>query len=107
MSRKVTVKPGGLTVMGARIGALVAALFLVFGAVFGFVMLQDMPDSESGLRLLTIMFFVIWIVVCGAMILFYLRVATGKGNVQADTVAELQIDDAERDDGDSSPPSDR
>lgn len=68
------VTPGGVTVLQAKTGMVVAVLFLVFGLVFGVVVMQETPSSESGLRLLQGGFFLIWVVVCVAMIVTYGRV---------------------------------
>ena len=74
MAQKGQVTPGGLTVLQAKVGIVVAALFLLFGLIFGFVVMQDMPSSESGLQLLTGAFFLIWTVACVGSILFYVRI---------------------------------
>lgn len=74
MTQKVHVTPGGLTRTGAKAGIVGATLFLLFGLGFGFVVLQDMPDSETGLKSLVGAFFFIWAVVCVTMIVIYRRV---------------------------------
>lgn len=88
MTQKVHVTPGGLTRAGAKAGIVVAVLFLLFGLVFGFVSLSDVPDSEVGLSILIAAFFLIWIVVCTTMIVLYAKLlskpTTSGGNSLVD-----------------------
>jgi len=78
MTRRASAVPGKLTVAGARVGVIVAGLFLIFGAVFGFVVLQAPGSSEPGLQILIGLFFAIWIVACSSPIVFFGRVAFGR-----------------------------
>ncbi|HKK00976.1 MAG TPA: SHOCT domain-containing protein [Desulfuromonadales bacterium] len=92
MPSKGHITPGRLTLLQVKIGILVIALFLVFGLVFGFVSLQDIPPSETGERLVTICFFLIWVVVCTSMIVFYVRMLSKAGNAEDNSLIDFQID---------------
>jgi len=48
MTRNVHVIPGGLAAQQAKVGIVVFVLFLLFGQVFGLIVLKETPDSESG-----------------------------------------------------------
>lgn len=89
MAQKVHVTPGGLTRMGAKAGILTAVLFLLFGLVFGFVSLSDVPDSEIGLKLLIGVFFCIWVVVCISMIVIYLRILSKPTDSGVNSLVDL------------------
>ena len=103
MNKTVSVTPGRISVIGARIGALVAALFLVFGCTFAYVVLQDSSSDEPGLRLLIGMFFAIWVIACAAMLLFYLRIGFAKGAAKANSLLDLKVDEPGREQ-DKAPP---
>jgi uncharacterized membrane protein len=92
MARKLQVVPGNLMAAQAWIGAIVASLFLIFGGTFAFVVLGDMDGSEGGMRTLISMFFVIWIVACVSMIIFFVRVGSKK---QDDSIVEVTMDDSD------------
>ncbi|MDT8284232.1 MAG: hypothetical protein RQ767_01785 [Thermovirgaceae bacterium] len=53
-------------------GAIVFALFLIFGIVFFSVVLSE-NSSEAGLQVLIAMFGLIWVTVCGLGIVFNIR----------------------------------
>lgn len=92
LTRKLQVTPGNLMTTQARIGVVVASLFLLFGAVFAYVVLNDMDGSEGGMRVLIVMFFLIWFAVCVSMIVFFVRVGS---NRRDDSIAELRLDDSD------------
>lgn len=92
MTRKVHVTPGGLTAMQAKIGIVVAALFLLFGLIFGAVVGLETPASEGGLRLLQGGFLLLWVVGCIAMIVFYARLLTKK-TPQQDSLLNVHFDE--------------
>jgi len=78
--------------MQAKIGIIVAALFLLFGLIFGFTVLQDSPPSEGGERLVIVGFFLIWVVACATMIVFYARMLSKAGNAVDNSLVDIQID---------------
>jgi hypothetical protein len=78
--------------MQARIGIVVAALFLLFGLAFGFVVMQEMSASEVGLTLLLGGFLLIWVVVCAAMIAFYLRMLSRARSPGGNSLVDIQIE---------------
>lgn len=93
MTRRAYVTPGNLTAAGARVGLIVAALFLIFGVVFGFVVLQDAGSSEPDMQVLIGLFFLIFVVVCAAMIVLYARVAFGGANAERNSLIDVTYDD--------------
>lgn len=97
MKKDVSVTPGGITVLGARIGALVAAMFLIFGLTFAYVVLKDTGPGDDGERLLMTMFFVIFTVACAVLLIFMLRIGFGKGAMKDNSLFNMQIDDSESD----------
>lgn len=105
MTNKVHVTPGGLTVLQARIGIVVAAAFLIFGLAFGAVVLPG-ASGEPGLGILMLLFLLIWVGVCIAMIMTYSRVLS-RGGAPADrSIVDLQIESPPRFQGPDSPRSD-
>jgi len=89
MAQKIHVTPGGLTRTAAKAGIITAGLFLLFGMGFGFVVLSDMPDSETGLKLLVGAFFCLWVVVCITMIVMYLRLLSKPTNFEGNSLVDL------------------
>jgi len=55
--RKMHVTPGEMTRKGAKAGLVVVVLLLLFGMGFGGVVLNEMPASEGGLKMLVAGFF--------------------------------------------------
>lgn len=95
MPPKGHLTPGRLMLTQVKIGILVAALFLLFGLVFGFVVLQDIPSSETGERLVTICFFLIWVVVCTSLIVYYARMLSKTGSAVDNSLVDFQFDGTE------------
>lgn len=93
MARQVHVTPGGLTSLQAKIGIVVGTMFLLFGLAFGFVALQDIPGSEVGLRLLLGMFFLLWLVACSTMIVFYVRLLKKPKNHGENSFVDFQFEE--------------
>lgn len=91
MAQKIHVTPGGVTRAAAKAGIFTAALFLLFGLVFAFVSLSDMPDSETGLKLLVGVFFCIWVVVCISMIVIYLRILSKPTDSGGNSLVDLDF----------------
>ena len=78
-TRKFHVTPGGLTGMQAKIGIVIASLFLLLGLVFGVVIgLENTSSSERGLMLVQWVFLLIWVVACLSIIIFYARLLSKK-----------------------------
>jgi hypothetical protein len=76
----------------AWFGAIAASLFLIFGGMFAYVVLNESDNGEGGMRAVISMFFVIWIVACVSIIAFYVRVGLKKRN---DSIVELITDDSD------------
>jgi hypothetical protein len=87
------VTPGGLASLQAKVGIVVVVLFLFFGLVFGYVVLRETPDSESGLKLLISGFFLIWVVVCIIIIVIFLRVLSKKKHLREKSLVNLSIEE--------------
>jgi Zn-dependent membrane protease YugP len=84
MNQKIEVTPGKITVLQAKANIVVISLLLVFGLVFGFVVLQETSASEVGLMILIGGFFCIYIVVCLALIIMFARIISQKKNSLVD-----------------------
>ena len=92
MPHKVHITPGSLTKTQAKAGIVVAALFLLFGLAFGFVVFQETPDSEGGLKILMGGFFLIWVVVCISMVVFYVRILTRSNNPEGQSLMDVHFE---------------
>ncbi|MGE4545507.1 MAG: SHOCT domain-containing protein [Pedobacter sp.] len=92
MTHKGHITPGRLSIAQAKIGIVVAALFLLFGLAFGFVVLNETPDSEAGLKILMGGFFLLWVVVCIAMIIFYVRMLSKSINPEDQSLVDFQFE---------------
>ena len=79
--------------MQAKVGIVVVALFLVFGLVFGFIVLKETPSSETGQKLLMGMFFLIWAVVCISIIVAFARVLSKQKNFQGKSLVDLYVEE--------------
>lgn len=102
MKQKISVTPGGLTVLQARIGIAVAAAFLVFGLVFGGVIAQE-TGGETGMKTLLGLFLLIWIGVCVAMIVVYARILSRGGAPGDRSLVDLHLDSPSRFQGQEPP----
>jgi len=91
MPHKVHITSGSLNKTQAKIGIVVAALFLLFGLIFGLVVLRETPDSEGGLKILMGGFFFIWVVACFAMIIFYVRMLSKSRNPEDLSLVDFQF----------------
>ncbi len=89
MTHKVHITPGRAQ---AKIGIVIAAMFLLFGLVFGFVVLQETPDSEGGLKILMGAFFLLWVVACSSMIIFYVRILSKSKNPEDQSLVDFQYE---------------
>ncbi|MEZ4601146.1 MAG: SHOCT domain-containing protein [Syntrophotaleaceae bacterium] len=92
MTHKGQLTPGGQTVLQAKIGIVVVAFFLLFGLVFGFVVLQETPDSEGSLKLLIGLFFLIWVVACLGIIVFYTRLMSKRGSPTDNSLVDIHLE---------------
>jgi len=93
MKRDIKVIPGDMTLLQAKAGIVVAVLFLLFGLVFGFVVLGDMPESEEGLQVLIGGFFLIWIVVCLSVIAINLRLLARQQSHEENSLLKFSFDE--------------
>jgi hypothetical protein len=76
---KVYLAPDGLATMQAKLGIVVAVLFLLFGMAFGVVVGRETPDPEGGLKLLQEAVLLFWVVAGISLIVFYARLLSKKG----------------------------
>jgi len=91
MTKKVHVTPGGLTILQAKAGLLVAVLFLLFGLIFAVVVVLDTPSSEGGLLILQSVFFLIWVAACLSIIVFYARLLSKGRTVAQNSLIDLHL----------------
>ena len=93
MTRNVHVTPGGLAARQAKVGIVVFVLFLLFGLVFGFIVLKETPDSESGQKFLMGAFFLIWAAVCISIIVIFKRILSKQKNPQEKSLVDLNFEE--------------
>ena len=93
MTPKAQVIPGKVTLLQAKVGLVVASLFLLFGIGFGAVVLQETPSSEDGLRLLIGAFFLIWVAVCISVIVIYSRILSNAKNAKDRSLFEVRLEE--------------
>lgn len=86
------ITPGSVTKTQARAGIVIASLFLLFGLGFGFVVLQETPDSEPGLQFLLGMFMLLWVIACVAMIVMYNRLLSKGSNPADNAIVDIHVD---------------
>jgi hypothetical protein len=91
MTKKVYVTPGGLTILQAKAGLIVAVLFLLFGLVFAVVVVLDTPSSEGGLIILQIAFFLIWVAACLSIIVFCARLLSKGKTVAQNSLIDMYL----------------
>lgn len=104
VSRKAHVMPGGMTRASAKAGIVVMVLFLLFGLLFGGVVLSEMSASELGLLIAVGGFFVVWVLVCTILIIHFRRLLS---RTRTDEVLSLvDVDIVETDDKDATSPPD-
>jgi hypothetical protein len=96
MNQKISVTPGALTVLQAKMGIAIAAAFLVFGLVFAGVVAQEVGSSEGGLSLLMILFMLIWVGVCVSMMVSFYRAMSRAGAPGDRSIVDLQFGEAPR-----------
>ena len=89
-NRRLEVFAGGATRTAAKAGVVVIILFLVFGMGFVGVVLDETPESETTLRILLAGFGVIWIVGCGAILRFYVRILRGQRIGAPDSLLHIE-----------------
>ena len=94
MTRKINVTAGGTTLMQAKAGIIIFALFLLFGLVFGFAVLSDTPASESGLIIVIGAFFLIWVAVCISGIVSFARILSKNKSPQEKSLLELNFEES-------------
>lgn len=101
MTRNIHMAPGRLTRLQAKAGIIVASFFLLFGLLFGAVVLPEMSAAEIGLALLVGGFFLLWVVVCLAMIVAFARMLWAHRTPQENSLADFYV--GEPDTGNSAP----
>lgn len=95
MPRKVHVTAGTISRSAAGLGAIVAVLFLIFGAIFFSVTMAETSSSEGGLLMVQIAFMVIWIVGCSAIAMINLRIFIKARNPAEASLFQLEDDAGE------------
>ena len=95
---KMRVTPGKLTVTQARVGVVVVGLMLFWGLGFGLDVLSETPESEGGLKIMISLFFLVWAVACGAILLSFLRVARQRGSASPESFLDVEYQGADFDD---------
>jgi hypothetical protein len=78
MAQKIHITPGGMTALQAKVGIVVFTLFLAFGIIFGFVVLNETSGPETGEFIMIGMFFLIWVIVCISSIVVFAQLLSGK-----------------------------
>ncbi|MEK6698481.1 MAG: SHOCT domain-containing protein [Nitrospirota bacterium] len=89
MSKKLSVKPGEITRSASTAAIVVAAGFLVFGLVLVTVGFRE-SANEPALRLLLLLFGVIWAAACIGIIVFNARLLNRKGSAGSQSLFEIE-----------------
>jgi hypothetical protein len=71
---------------------VVAGLFLLLGLALAVVVGQETPSSEGGLRILQLIFLLIWVTACLSIIVFYLRLLSKGRTAAQSSLLDLHID---------------
>lgn len=88
---KIRIMPGGMTRTSAKAGIVAAVLFLLFGLVFGGVILIESPGSEVGMKIAIGAFFFVWVAVCIAQIFVFLRVLSRPAAEEDCSLVDLHL----------------
>ncbi len=92
MENRTEVRAGATTVQAARVGVWVISGLMLFGVAFGVVAVLDIPDSEWGLRILTALFFLLFLATGCAILIHYRRLIKAASATSADTLAVLEVE---------------
>jgi len=92
MRRKIQIMPGKITSSQAKIGIVIISMFIVFGLVMARVALNDAPGEDASFVVAIGAFFLIWIVACIGLIVFFSRLIKAAKNSPADSLAEIRIE---------------
>jgi len=103
MAYRARITPNRLTALQAKIGIVVASLFLAFGLVMAVVIGMETSGSEPGLLIAQAGFLLIWIAACVSIIAVFARLLSIQRNPEASSLLEARLEDAE----DSSAPRDQ
>ena len=68
------ITPGRVPRSGALLGIYVSVFFLIFGGVFFYVVAQETSSGEIFLRIAQGAFFLLWAVVCIAILVNFIRI---------------------------------
>jgi hypothetical protein len=91
MSKKLSVKPGELTRPASIVAIVVAAGFLIFGLVLASVGFRE-NENEPVLRLLILLFGLIWVAVCIGLIVLNARLLNRKGSAGSQSLFEIETE---------------
>ncbi len=91
MSKKLSVKPGELARPASILAIVVAAVFLIFGLVLASVGFRE-NGNEPVLRLLILLFGLIWVAVCIGLIVFNARLLNRKGSAGSQSLFEIETE---------------
>jgi len=89
MNHEVKVYPGSQTPFMAGLSIAILTLFLVMGAGGLLFIWQNTSDSESGLKFGLLGFCAIWVVACGGLIRFNIRMWKKSRSREPDSVMEI------------------
>lgn len=78
-----------MTSLQAKLGMVVAVVFLLFGLVFGLVVFMETSGSEKGQLIAMGAFFLIWVVVCISMIVTFSRLLSKKKTSQEKSLVDF------------------
>ena len=91
MSKKLSVKPGELTRPASIVAIVVAAGFLIFGLVLASVGFRE-NENEPVLRLLSLLFGLIWVAGCIGLIVLNARLLNRKGSAGSQSLFEIETE---------------
>ena len=92
MIKNIQVTPGKITSVQAKIGIVILSLFLVFSLAMIPVALNDGSGEDPSFYIAIGVFWLIWIVACTGMIVFFSRLIKATKDSPADSLAEIRIE---------------
>ena len=94
MTKKINVTAGKMTLQQAKAGIIVFIFFLLFGLVFGLVVLSETPHSESGEMIAIGAFFLVWNVACIVCIVSFARMLSKKKTLQEKSLLDIDFEES-------------
>ena len=92
MKRKIQITPGKISALQAKLGIVVISMFLVFGLVLAPVALSNSSGEDASFFVAIGAFWLIWMVACTGLIVFFSRLIKAAKDSPTDSLAEIRIE---------------